>query len=68
MVFTVRFLHTVPDIRRYLLSNQLVIEEYNQYIKYDIFYKANIRIKAVKLNRAQAKSLIYNSLYIVVYF
>lgn len=68
MVFTVRFLHTVSDIRRYLLSNQLVIEEYNQYIKYDIFYKANIRIKAVKLNRAQAKSLIYNSLYIVVYF
>lgn len=54
MVFTIRFLQTVSDIRLYLLSNQLVIQEYNQYIKYYIFYKDKIRIKAVKLNRAQA--------------
>lgn len=33
MVFTIRFLQTVSDIRIYLLSNQLAIEEYNQYIK-----------------------------------
>lgn len=67
MVFTIRFLQTVSDIRLYLLSNQLVIEEYNQYIKY-IFYKDKIRIKAVKLNRAQAKYLIYNSWYIAMFF
>ena len=58
----------MSDIRLYLLSNQLVIEEYNQYIKYYIFYKDKIRIKAVKLNRAQAKYLIYNSWYIAVVF
>ena len=68
MVFTIRFLQTVSDIRLYLLSNQLVIEEYNQYIKYYIFYKDKIRIKAVKLNRAQAKYLIYNSWCIAVFF
>lgn len=40
----------MSDIRIYSLSNQLVREDYNQYIKYDIVY--NIRIKAVKLNGA----------------
>ena len=68
MVFTIRFLQTVSDIRLDLLSNQLVIQEYNQYIKYYIFYKDKIRIKAIKLNRAQAKYLIYNSWYIAVFF
>lgn len=52
MVFTISFLQTASDIRIHLLSNQLVIEEYNQYIKYYIFYKDKIRIKAAKLNRA----------------
>lgn len=52
MVFTISFLQTVSDIRIYLLSNQLVIEGYNHYIKCNIFYKAKIRIKAVKLNGA----------------
>lgn len=50
------------------MSNQLVLEGYNQYIKYAIFYKAKIGIKAVKSNRAQGKYLIYNSLYLAVYF
>lgn len=68
MVFTISFPQTVSDIRIYLLSNQLVIEGHNHYIKCYIFYKPKIGIKAVKLNGAWAKYLAYNSLYIVVYF
>lgn len=68
MVFNIRLLQIESDIRIYLLSNQLVIERYNQYIKYYMFDKAKIRIKAVKLNRAEAKCLIYKSLYIALLF